>query len=152
MKNFKRKNSLKIGRPCPEAKWGSLLASIALAGCASEEIPRWINQLPENDSELCAIGVSGPTFYAEDARNKSISLAKTELARTLEVNVKSQMLLRSEGDNRSFSTRIDEMASFHSDVVLKNAQVREQWIHPGNHKQYGGKGTVYTLVCMPLQS
>jgi hypothetical protein len=125
---------------------------VTFAGCISEEFPRWINQLPESDSELCAIGVSGPTFYAEDARTKSISLAKTELARTLEVKIKSQMLLRSEGDHRSFSTSIDEMASFDTDVVLKNAQVREQWIHPGNNKQYGGKGTVYTLLCMPIQT
>lgn len=106
---------------------------VTFAGCASEEFPRWINQLPESDSELCAIGVSGPTFCAGDARTKSISMSKTELARTLEVKIKSQILLRSEKDNRSFSTRINETASFASDVVLKKAQVRDQWVHPGNY-------------------
>ena len=152
MKSFKRKSRTKIGRVPLEIQWGYLLALWVLTGCASEKVPRWINQMPENDVELCAIGVSGPTYYVEDARTHSISLAKTELARTLEVKVKSEMVVHSEGDDRSFSTRMGETASFASDVILKKAQVREQWVHTGDNKQYGKKGTVYTLMCMPLKS
>ncbi len=131
---------------------GVLIIVISLSGCTAKGIPQWINQLPKNKAELCAIGASGPTYYAEDARSNSISLAKSELARTMEVTIQSQMLLRSEGDDESFGTRMDEMTNFTSDVVLKKAQVREQWVHSGDsNKQYGAKGTVYTLVCMPLK-
>jgi len=129
---------------------GLLTTALGIISCSSDRPPGWINQLPERDGELCAIGVSGPTYYAEDARTNSLSLAKTELARTLKVKIQSQMLLQSQGDDKTFSTTMDELASFKSDVVLEKAQVRQQWVQPGTEKQYGIKGTVYTLVCMPL--
>jgi len=74
----------------------------------------------------------------------------TELARTIEVRVKTDMVLRSEGDGRGVETRLDETAGFGSDVVLKQAQVREQWVQRSKDSLVGEPGTVYTLVCMPV--
>jgi len=45
---------------------------------------------------------------------------------------------------------VQETAGFASDVVLKQAQVGEQWVHQGNDSRYGGKGSVYTLACVPI--
>lgn len=124
---------------------------LLLTGCAANhKVPRWLNTMPASTQELCAIGVSGPTYYPEDARARSQASAMTELARTIEVRVKTDMVLRSEGDGRGVETRLDEIAGFGSDVVLKQAQVREQWIQSGRDHLHGEPGTVYTLVCMPV--
>jgi len=124
---------------------------LLLTGCAANhKVPRWLNTMPASTQELCAIGVSGPTYYPEDARARSQASAMTELARTIEVRVKTDMVLRSEGDGRGVETRLDETAGFGSDVVLKQAQVREQWVQRSKDSLVGEPGTVYTLVCMPV--
>jgi hypothetical protein len=124
---------------------------VILVSCASSEPPMWINQVPGQSEGLCAVGVSGPTYYAEDARSQSQSLAFTELARVLEVRVQSDTTVYSQGSNQHFDTSLQEVAGLTSDVVLKQAQVKGQWVHPGDDRQYGAKGTVFTLVCMPAQ-
>ena len=129
-----------------------LVALVLLAaGCAGEQkAPVWLNTMPASTQELCAIGVSGPTYYPEDARARSQASAMAELARVVEVRVKTDLVLKSEGDGRGVETRLDEIAGFGSDVVLKQAQVREQWVQKSKEHQVGEPGTVYTLVCMPV--
>lgn len=136
-----------------------LLGATSLFGCAggAESVqvaanpPDWVYRMPSTKDDLCAVGVSGPTYYAEDARANSKTLAMTELARTLEVKVNADMTMRSQGDSRGSETAMQEVAGFASEVVLKQAQVREQWVHVGGDPRYGTSGTIYTLVCMPLK-
>ncbi|MBP8116164.1 MAG: hypothetical protein KAY09_00400 [Nitrospira sp.] len=124
---------------------------LCLVGCAADpEAPAWLSAVPASTQELCAIGISGPTYYAEDARARSQASAMAELSRSVEVRVKTDLVLRSEGDSRSVETRLDETAGFGSDVVLKHAQLREQWIQRKGDHAGGEPGTVYTLVCMPV--
>jgi hypothetical protein len=66
-----------------------------------------------------------------------------ELARAVEVRVKTDLLLRSEGDARGVDIRMNETAGFGSDVVLKQAQVREQWIQSG--RDHSSRGTRHCL-------
>lgn len=135
-----------------------LLGVTSLPGCAggleyvevTANPPEWVYRMPSTKGELCAVGVSGPTYYNEDARANSKILAMTELARTLEVKVTADMTMRSQGDSRGSETAMQEIAGFASEVVLKQAQVREQWVHAGGDSRYGERGTVYTLACMPL--
>lgn len=135
------------------------LGATSMLGCAGgmEAIqvganpPDWVHRMPSTKDDLCAVGVSGPTYYAEDARANSKALAMTELARTLEVKVSADMTMRSQGDSRGSETAMQEVAGFASEVVLKQAQVREQWVHAGGDPRYGASGTIYTLVCMPLK-
>ena len=128
--------------------------AMLMAGCHTgallSESPGWLSQVPGGQEELCAIGVSGPTYYPEDALARSKAQAMTELARTLEVKVKAHMLIRERGDSRGSEATIIEEAGLTSDVVLKQAQVKEQWIHPGGDARYGVRGMVYTLACMPV--
>ncbi|MEX5213247.1 MAG: LPP20 family lipoprotein [Nitrospiraceae bacterium] len=122
-----------------------------LVNCAgSLDAPKWVSELPAAERELCAIGISGPTYYPEDARARSQASAMAELARVVEVRVKSDLVLKSQGDRYGFDTSLNETAGFGSDVMLRNAQVREQWVHAGGDRRYGEQGTVYTLVCMPV--
>lgn len=124
---------------------------LCLTGCAAEKkVPVWLSAMPTSTQEICAIGISGPTYYQEDARVRSQASAMTELARAVEVRVKTDLLLRSEGDARGVDIRMNETAGFGSDVVLKQAQVREQWIQRKGDHAGGEPGTVYTLVCMPV--
>lgn len=130
---------------------GLLVGSL---GCAeshlTEQYPAWISTLPKSSKEICAIGISGPTYYAEDARANSKAAAMTELARALEVTVTSQLTVQTSGDTTGSDTAIRERSGFSSEVMLKDAQMREQWVHMGDNTQYGGKGTVYTLLCTTM--
>jgi len=130
---------------------GLLMGSL---GCAEphpiKPYPTWVSQMPESKRELCAVGISGPTYYTEDARANSKAAAMTELARAVEVTVISQMTMQTSGDATTSDTIMRERAGFSSEVVLKNAQVREQWVNTGDGKQYGATGTVYTLVCTAM--
>jgi len=124
---------------------------VCLVGCTADpKTPAWLSAIPASTQEICAIGISGPTYYPEDARARSQASAMAELARAVEVRVKTDLVLRSEGDSRSVETRLDETAGFGSDVVLKQAQVREQWVQRNNDHAAGEPGTVYTLICMPV--
>lgn len=124
---------------------------VCLVGCTADpKTPAWLSVIPASTQEICAIGVSGPTYYAEDARAKSQASAMAELSRAVEVRVKTDLMLRSEGDSRSVETRLDETAGFGSDVVLKHAQVREQWVQRNKDHAAGEPGTVYTLICMSV--
>ena len=121
-----------------------------LAGCAvDQKVPRWLSTMPGSTQEICAIGISGPTYYPEHARSRSHASAMAELARAVEVRVKTDLLIRSEGDARGVDVRLNETSDFGSDVLLKQAQVREQWVQSGKDIRHGELGTVYTLVCMP---
>ncbi len=124
-------------------------------GCAGSqdmgEPPAWIRHVPGGADQVCAIGVSGPTFYSEDALVRSKAQAMTELSRSLEVHVQAEMLVNERGDSRGSEASIVEESDFSSDVVLTRAQVKEQWVHPGGDERLGVRGMVYTLVCMPLQ-
>lgn len=106
--------------------------------------------MPGGQQELCAIGVSGPMYYQEDANAASKALAVADLARVAEVKVTSSLIVQSLGDSRGAETALRETTGFASDTVVKQAQVREQWVADGRDGRYGVAGTVYTMVCMPL--
>lgn len=130
---------------------GLLVGGLGCAGPHPAELhPAWISAVPGSQKEICGVGVSGPTYYAEDARANSKAAAIMELARAVEVTVKSQLTIHMSGNERDSDTDMKETAGFKSEVVLKQAQVRAQWVHPGDDSRYGVKGTVYTLVCAPI--
>jgi len=66
--------------------------------------------------------------------------------------VTSHMLMQTSGDTTTSDTAIREIDGFDSDVRLKQARVKAQWVQPGDDRRYGAKGTVYTLMCMPTRS
>lgn len=127
----------------------SIACLAIISGCA-ERPPAWITELQRANKELCDIGISGPTYYAEDARAQSKAAAMTELARALQVKVKSQMVMHTSGDSNDSDTVMQETAGFTSEAVLKQSYVKEQWVNPGGNLRYGEKGSVYTLICMQV--
>ncbi len=153
-----------MSRAKVEVTWRKfcLTGVLWLAACAvtpepgSQDIPGssppgWLDQPPASEDELCAIGISGPSYYPEDAVANSKAMALAELARGLEVKVTSKLRIRQEGDSMGRSaTSLSEVSDFTTERVVKLAQVRAQWVNPGGYPPRGEKGSVYTLACMPL--
>lgn len=139
-----------------------LTGLLVLAGCAAapEPVtqdmtgsppPAWLDHPPVSKDELCAIGVSGPSYYPEDAVSNSKAMALVELARGLEVKIKSKLRVRQEGDSMGRSAiSVSEVSDFTTEKVVRLAQVRAQWVNAGGYQARGKKGAVYTLACMPL--
>ena len=136
-----------------------LLAMLLLSACAwssktpggATSPPAWLDHLPASKSELCATGVSGPTYYPQDALGRSKSAALTELGRAVQVKVTSELTMKQkESSTGQSGVSVEELSTFMSQAVLKLAQVRGQWVNPGGYPARGEVGTTYTLVCMPL--
>jgi len=134
------------------------LSVLFLYGCASSpELakqgtapPEWLRHIPSEKGELCASGVSGPTYYPEDAVVNSKAQALTELTRSLKTTIQSRLLVQQGGTSESSEVTVNEASALSSQGTLQLARVRSQWVNPGGFPTHGEKGTVYTLVCMPL--
>ena len=138
---------------------GLFLCAALLAACStapkapagSHPPPTWLDHLPSSKSELCATGVSGPTYYQQDALARSKSSALNELGRAVQVKVTSELTMKQrESTGGSSAVSVEELSTFMSNAVLKLAQMRGQWVNPGGYPSRGEPGTTYTLVCMPL--
>ena len=114
--------------------------------------PEWLSKIPVGKTELCATGVSGPTYYPEDALVNSKAQAITELSRSIESKVKAGLTVKSRGGATGSSQELDESIELSTEEIVRLAQVRAQWVNPGRNSQWGQKGSVYTLVCMPLSA
>ena len=113
--------------------------------------PPWLDHIPPSKTELCATGVSGPTFYPQDALARSKSAALSDLGRAVQVKVTSELTLKQKESSKGQSAvSVEELSTFMSQAVLKLAQVRGQWVNPGGYPARGEPGTTYTFVCMPL--
>ena len=112
--------------------------------------PDWLDHPNPSREDLCAVGVSGPSYYLEDAIKSSQAQALTELARAIKVEIVSGMdvsVSSSGGDQ--YQSQVSERASLTTDAVVHQAQVRGKWVSPGGYPTRGEKGTVYTLTCVP---
>lgn len=135
---------------------------LGLSGCAEAPVPAslrqpagpppgWLDQPSAANDVLCAVGVSGPTYFPDEALGNSKAQALTELARAVRVRVTSEMDVNVSGGAEHFQTRITERAKLETDAVVEKAQVRAQWVNPGGYPTRGEQGTVYTLVCAPVR-
>jgi hypothetical protein len=112
--------------------------------------PDWLDHPQISKAELCATGVSGPTYYPQDAVARSRAAALNELGRAVQVRVTSELSMRQRESGAGSSVSVEELSTFMSQAVLKLAQMRGQWINPGGHPSRGEAGTTYSLICMPL--
>lgn len=111
--------------------------------------PDWMDHPNPSTENLCAVGVSGPSYYLEDALKNSHAQALTELARSVKVEIVSGMDVSVSGSGDFYQSRISERANLSTDTVVHDATVRGKWVSPGGYPTRGEKGTVYTLVCVP---
>ncbi|WP_447968123.1 hypothetical protein [Nitrospira sp. M1] len=113
--------------------------------------PPWLVDLPQDEGTLCATGISGPTYYPEDSIMNSKTQGLSELGRSLRSLVKSQLLVQESGGSTHFSDlQIEDAVAISSEEFLELAEVKSRWVNPGGYPTYGTRGTVYTLMCIPL--
>ena len=111
--------------------------------------PDWMDHPNTSKEDLCAVGVSGPSYFLEDAIKNSHAQALTELARSVKVEIVSGMDLSVSGGGDLYQSRVSERANLTTDTVVHDATVRGKWVSPGGYPTRGEKGTVYTLMCVP---
>jgi hypothetical protein len=110
--------------------------------------PAWLDHPQISKDEICAIGVSGPTYFVEDALAASKAQAYTELGRSIQVIVTSHMQTLLSGNGEASSFQLHEQAVLDTQTKLEKAEVRDQWVNPGGYADLGQKGTVYTHLCV----
>lgn len=131
-----------------------------LSGCvASHEVkpdkavPGWVLKVPGEKDRLCAVGVSEPTYFREDARKYASENARSELARTIHVNIKSIMVdITTEKGGDIAEGRIIEASSWASDAALKESEITSFWYDEEGIAPVRKKGVSYALACMPLKN
>ncbi len=122
-----------------------------LEASPSDPPPAWLTDLPNESGKLCAMGVSGPTYYPEDSIVNSKTQALSELGRSLRSQVKSKLLVQERGGSTDYSdVEIEDEVDLSSNEILKLAEVKSRWINSGGYPGHGTKGTVYTLICTPI--
>lgn len=121
--------------------------------CASDTsrkepgIPAWLTRLTQEKNTLCAMGMSGPTFYRDDAMKNAAENARTELARTLKVEIDSIMIdVSSEKNSGVSESSVTSISSWATKAVVEGSYIKEYW-HDHDGK-YGKKNYSYALACM----
>ena len=123
----------------------------AIESARGDPPPPWLTNVSQGNGKLCAMGVSGPTYYPEDAIVSSKTQALSELGRSLRSQVQSQMLVQEHGGSADYSNvEIEDAVALSSDEILELAEVKGRWVNSGGYPAHGTKGTVYTLICTPL--
>lgn len=115
--------------------------------------PDWVLKVPAEKDRLCAVGVSEPTYFREDAMKYASENARSELARTLHVNIKSIMVdITTEKGGDIAERRIIEASSWASEAALKESEITSFWYDEEGVAPVRKKGVSYALACMPLRN
>ena len=119
-----------------------------VGGCASQAVPDWVRHPYSNPNELCAVGVSGPTYHPEEALEYSKANAFLSLAQQVKTQIRSSLdVVQKEDGGSGSQVMVQDVAAFDTDSIVEMAEVKGVWVSPGG--EWGEKGTVQTLVCMP---
>ncbi|HNW83587.1 MAG TPA: LPP20 family lipoprotein [bacterium] len=142
------------------------VASILVSGCGSSEekkntgsavknelegAPDWVMGNENTSKQICGVGSAAGTRNASLARTAAMGRGRTEIARTLQVQVKSMLK-----DYQSTTTggeafgqaandeqHIEDVSKQITDTTLTGSELRKTWI--------SNPGTLYVLMCIDLQ-
>jgi hypothetical protein len=113
--------------------------------------PAWVNDLPQDKNALYATGISGPTFYSDDAVKYAGDNARVELGRAISSHITSAFLSVETNDGTTVDTAstIDATHDY-SDTVVENSEIVATWIdRSGSYS--GTQGTAYALAKIDLR-
>lgn len=108
--------------------------------------PAWVNNPPEANDAVYAVGVSGPTFYPEDSAKYAAQNARAELGRTISSTVTSALLAVASSDGTYVDTASASQATHeYSEALVEDAVIVATWVdRSGSYS--GVSGTTYALV------
>lgn len=123
-----------------------LLGCIGTRGISNRLPPSWMRQLPQETGVFYARGFCPRTYSRTDAVKGAIDDALTELARRLEVEVKSLTVevTKAGVGSRIGSQKLVQISQQTSNVALLGAEVLDWWYDVQG--QMGEKETTYALV------
>jgi len=130
------------------------LAAMLLASCGPRIIikrggppPAWVDRQPRHAGRLCAVGYSGPTFYQQDCVKNAAENARSHLAESISVTIRTITLDISDGTRGSFDRDVFvEGSESASEVVLQGAEVQAQWLDVEGVR--GERNGCYAWVCI----
>lgn len=129
-----------------------------LSGCMAmhkpnEAVPDWVQKVPREKDRLCAVGASEPTYFREDSKKYAAENARSELARSLHVDIKSIMVdITTEKGGDIAEGSIIEASTWASEAVLKESEITSYWYDEEGTASFKKKGITYALACMPLKN
>lgn len=116
-----------------------------------EGAPDWVMGNENTSKQICGVGSAAGTRNASLARTAAMGRGRTEIARTLQVQVKSMLK-----DYQSTTTggeafgqaandeqHIEDVSKQITDTTLTGSELRKTWI--------SNPGTLYVLMCIDLQ-
>ncbi len=116
-----------------------------------EGAPDWVLGNENSSKQICGVGSAAGTRNASLARTAAMGRGRTEIARTLQVQVKSMLK-----DYQSTTTggeafgqaandeqHIEDVSKQITDTTLTGSELRKTWI--------SNPGTLYVLMCIDLQ-
>ena len=116
-----------------------------------EAIPEWAltGNAPETQGSICAVAVAGPTYFRTDGVEAASERARSALAKTLEVEIRSNMVdLQTHDASAHEYQSIVEVSTFASELVLHGAEIVEIW-YDEKGIGFGQKPRcIYVLACM----
>ncbi|MFQ5481074.1 MAG: hypothetical protein ACE5DW_07325, partial [Thermodesulfobacteriota bacterium] len=119
----------------------------------SSTVPPWVLTTPREAGAICAVGMSEPTFYSDDAKGYAAESARKELARTLNMRISNIMVdISTEKGSDVDEATVTRVSSWTADAVLHESTIKEFWLDSGGTASNGIKNITYALACMPLSS
>lgn len=133
-----------------------MACSIAFMSCQTtkearliEQPPAWVSGEQRIKGKICAVGISGPTYFKDEAKGYALDDARAELARTLSVDIETIMVeITSDKGSRIDEATVTEMSSWASDVVLERSEALGYW-YDSDGVVTGRKNITFAYVCMP---
>ncbi len=134
----------------------TIICFVAMMNCqTTEEVqvtgqpPEWVSGEQKVQGMICAVGMSGPTYYKDEAKGYALEDARAELARTLSVNIETIMVdITSDKGSRIGEATVTQMSSWASSVVLESSEAKGYW-YDSDGLVTGRKNITFALVCMP---
>ena len=115
-----------------------------------EGAPDWVLGNANTKNEICGVGSAGGTRNASVARTAAMGRGRTEIARTLEVRVKSMLKDYQAtttggeyfGEAANDEQHIEDVSKQITDTSLSGSELKKTWISK--------PGTLYVLMCVDL--
>ena len=117
-----------------------------LAGLPDPAYPRWLVEAPSGDGRVCATGIAGPTWKAEDQARSALGDARLALAIALESRIEKRVF----DDGRGVARMAREVEASRS--ALRRAagaeSLEQEWLDVGGEGPLGLRGVLYGLACV----
>lgn len=117
----------------------------------ANSVPAWVNNLPQSDNYLHAVGMAGPTYFYEDGVVRAADAARLELAKALSAHVEEiTLIVETAGDTWvADETYILQALSSSTDMVMKHSEIVSSWVDRRGVIPGGQPGITYVLARSP---